>query len=76
MGIILQLDTEPEYSGAFRVTRSPEHAKKLVEWLVHLPKTLWELASNNLPASEVRNRRLCAFLRVFSCVGTHKLVTL
>ena len=27
--------------------------EKFREWLLHLPKTLWELGSSNLPATEV-----------------------
>lgn len=51
----LQLENETEYVGAFRVSCTPECAKKLGEWLLHLPKTLWELAANNLSASEVKS---------------------
>ena len=49
-----QLETEPEYCGAFRLTHSPEHAKKVAEWLVRLPRVLWELGASNLSASEVQ----------------------
>lgn len=51
---MVQLDTAPEYRGHFLVTRYPAACQKLTEWLLHLPKTLWELGASNLPATEVR----------------------
>ena len=31
----------------------PDEVRKFQEWLIHLPKILWELSADNLPLSEV-----------------------
>ncbi len=49
-----QLETEREYCGAFHLANSSESAEKLGDWLLHLPRTLWELGASNIPASEVK----------------------
>lgn len=49
-----QLDAASEYRGFFRPARYHVLAQKLRDWLLHLPKTLWELGASNLPATEVR----------------------
>lgn len=49
----IQLDTERQYVGSFRLGRNSVDDRKLEEWIAHLPQTLWELSSSNLPATEV-----------------------
>jgi pre-rRNA-processing protein IPI1 len=49
-----QLETERHYQGRFTVGRSDVERRAFEEWIIHLPQTLWELGSNNLPAAEVR----------------------
>lgn len=50
---ILKLDTEHQYQGAFKAGRTAEEIEKFEEWILHLPKVLWELGSNNLFTTEV-----------------------
>jgi pre-rRNA-processing protein IPI1 len=49
-----QLETEPSHYRGFKVEAESDSGRKFREWICHLPKTLWELGSNNLPATEVR----------------------
>jgi pre-rRNA-processing protein IPI1 len=51
----IQLDTERQYIGTFRVGRNSADEGKLEEWIMHLPQTLWEIGSSNLPITEVGN---------------------
>jgi len=55
---IVLLDTERHYQGTFTAAKSDAEGKALEEWIAHLPQTLWELGSNNLPATEVILRSL------------------
>ncbi|KAI0931972.1 hypothetical protein AcV5_004663 [Taiwanofungus camphoratus] len=52
IGRLILLEREAEYQGAFRVGRSAEEDSKLEEWVLSLPKTLWELGANNLSTTE------------------------
>ncbi|KAI0639775.1 hypothetical protein C8Q77DRAFT_1082807 [Trametes polyzona] len=58
IGRLVLLDREPEYLGAFRVGRNADHDTKLEEWVLQLPKTLWELGGNHLTTSETIVRLL------------------
>lgn len=51
--MLLQLDTEMGHRGVSAVSRGPTmEFTGMQEWLLHLPKTLWELGANNLGLSE------------------------
>lgn len=52
IGRLLLLDTAIEYRGQFHIKRYAVLEQKFTQWLLHLPKTLWELGSSNLPATE------------------------
>ncbi|TCD61311.1 hypothetical protein EIP91_008639 [Steccherinum ochraceum] len=58
VGMLALLCTDPQYRGAFTLGRHPEEDLKFREWLLHLPKTLWELGANNLPLTETILRLL------------------
>ena len=51
-----QLDGEAEYIGTF--TNEGQDVK-LQEWLLQLPRTLWELGGNHLTTSEVSSTISC-----------------
>ncbi|KAI0673507.1 hypothetical protein C8Q78DRAFT_968534 [Trametes maxima] len=50
VGRLVLLDREPQYIGAFRVGRDREQDALLEEWLLQLPKIMWELGGGH-PAS-------------------------
>jgi len=59
---LILLEREAEYSGTFAIGRNSEEDIKLQEWILHLPKTLWELGASHLPTTETILRfllRLC-----------------
>ncbi|KAI1793922.1 hypothetical protein LXA43DRAFT_884849 [Ganoderma leucocontextum] len=58
IGRLLLLDKEPEYIGSFEVGRFPEQDAKLEEWILQLPRTLWELGTNQLATTETIVRLL------------------
>ncbi|KAH9847335.1 hypothetical protein C2E23DRAFT_741971 [Lenzites betulinus] len=58
VGRLILLDREPEYTGAFRTGQSQQTDATLEEWVVQLPKVLWELAGNHLATSETIIRLL------------------
>ncbi|KIJ21676.1 hypothetical protein PAXINDRAFT_5824 [Paxillus involutus ATCC 200175] len=64
---LLLLEKERGYTGHF----NPRHAgedHKFQEWVLHLPKTLWELGTGNFATSQII---ICALLRLLqrgSCV--------
>jgi len=49
---ITKLETESDYCGHFDVQKTGEQ-RKFQEWILHLPRTLWEIGAHNLAASEV-----------------------
>ncbi|KAI0715228.1 hypothetical protein C8Q76DRAFT_618591 [Earliella scabrosa] len=62
LGRLILLDNEAEYLGAFRAGQSQEQDAKLREWILQMPKTLWELGSSHVATSETIVRlllRLC-----------------
>jgi pre-rRNA-processing protein IPI1 len=63
-----QLETELQYQGSFTMARTPDEAKKFEDWLVHLPKVLWELGSNNLLTTEVILRFQLRLFQRKSCL--------
>jgi len=69
----LKLETELQYQGVFRMARTVNDAKKFDDWLVHLPKALWELESNNLSATEVILRFLLRLFQRKSCLVHHEV---
>ncbi|KAI0375373.1 hypothetical protein BV20DRAFT_265919 [Pilatotrama ljubarskyi] len=58
IGRLVLLDREPEYVGSFRSGRSQEQDAKLKEWILQLPKTLWELGANHPATTETIVRLL------------------
>ncbi|PIL31596.1 hypothetical protein GSI_06298 [Ganoderma sinense ZZ0214-1] len=58
IGRLLLLNKEPEYMGHFEASHSPEHGAKLEEWVLQLPRTLWELGTNHLATTETIVRLL------------------
>ncbi|CAL1695440.1 unnamed protein product [Somion occarium] len=58
LGRLILLNTTPEYRGPIRIEWDSEEGHKLSEWLLHLPKTVWELGSNNQASTEVIFRLL------------------
>ncbi|KAH8102453.1 hypothetical protein BXZ70DRAFT_1063256 [Cristinia sonorae] len=58
LGLLSLLCTDPQFCGAFTLRQSPEGHQKFQEWLLHLPKILWEVGANNLPLSETILRLL------------------
>jgi pre-rRNA-processing protein IPI1 len=63
-----QLETEVQYQGSFRMARSADEVKKFEDWLLHLPKVLWELGSNNLSTIEAILRFLLRLFQRKSCL--------
>lgn len=49
---LVLLERETEYRGVFITGRNSEEDRVLQEWLLHLPKTLWELGGASLPTTE------------------------
>ncbi|KAM5530783.1 hypothetical protein V8D89_015524, partial [Ganoderma adspersum] len=58
IGRLLLLDKEPQYMGSFEVGRFTEQDVKLEEWILQLPRALWELGSNHLATTETIVRLL------------------
>ncbi|KAI9060172.1 hypothetical protein FKP32DRAFT_1595567 [Trametes sanguinea] len=58
IGRLVLLDREPEYQGSFRSGRNSEQDAELQEWIMQLPKTLWELGGSHLPTTEIIVRLL------------------
>lgn len=48
--------------------RTVDDAKKFEDWVVHLPKALWELGSNNLSTTEIILRFLLRLFQRKSCL--------
>jgi pre-rRNA-processing protein IPI1 len=43
----------PQYTGTFKVNNNVEGLQKIEEWVIDLPKTLWELGGTNISCAEV-----------------------
>ncbi|KAH9966572.1 hypothetical protein BC827DRAFT_1124143 [Russula dissimulans] len=74
------LDTAPRYIGTFKVNADAACLQKIEQWVLHLPKTLWELGDTNIPCMEVILRFLLRLFQrrsplaqpnasILSCVG-------
>ncbi|EIW64399.1 uncharacterized protein TRAVEDRAFT_68214 [Trametes versicolor FP-101664 SS1] len=63
IGRLVLLDREPEYVGAFKCGRSQEQDAQLEEWILQLPKTLWELGGNHPTTTETIVRLLLRLLQ-------------
>jgi pre-rRNA-processing protein IPI1 len=48
-----QLETDPRHIGTFRVCADAGCLQKIGQWVLHLPKTLWELGDTDIPCTEV-----------------------
>lgn len=66
---LILLETTPRYTGTFRVNNSMEGLQKFEEWVIDLPKTLWELGGTNLPCTEVILRFLLRLSQRRSPIG-------
>ncbi|KAG1826020.1 uncharacterized protein BJ212DRAFT_1317584 [Suillus subaureus] len=65
------LETETDYCGHFDVRNTGEQ-KKFQEWILHLPRTLWEIGPHNLAASETVIRSLLRLLQRGSIMIKHE----
>lgn len=68
---ILLLETETDYCGHFDV-RNTREQEKFQEWILHLPRTLWEIGPHNLAASETVIRSLLRLLQRGSIMIKHE----
>ncbi|OJA10838.1 hypothetical protein AZE42_00252 [Rhizopogon vesiculosus] len=68
---ILLLETESDYCGPFDVHKTGEQ-EKIQEWILHLPRTLWEMGTHNLAASETIMRSLLRLLQRGSIAIKHE----
>lgn len=68
---ILLLETETDYCGHFDVRNTGEQ-KKFREWILHLPRTLWEIGPHNMAASEIIIRSLLRLLHRGSIMIKHE----
>jgi len=59
---LILLETDPRYIGTFRVSADTGCLQKIEQWVLNLPKTLWELGDTDIPCTEVILRFL---LRLF-----------
>lgn len=50
---IIQMETVPQYRGRFRFSSLPQLEVAVGDWLIQLPKTIWELGSQNVGCTEV-----------------------
>ncbi|KAH9063528.1 hypothetical protein EDB87DRAFT_1673571 [Lactarius vividus] len=66
---LILLETTPRYTGTFRVDNSVEGLQKFEDWVIDLPKTLWELGGTNLPCTEVILRFLLRLFQRRSPIG-------
>ncbi|KAJ7597117.1 hypothetical protein C8J56DRAFT_851089 [Mycena floridula] len=63
VGSIILITTEPQYIGPFRIEQKDD---KIQQWILHLPKVLWEVGGttpNGLAVSEVISRFLLRLLQ-------------
>jgi pre-rRNA-processing protein IPI1 len=59
VGRLVLLDTERQYHGDLRLSMQPGALRSLIEeWVLHLPKTLWEVVARDPSMSEVIIRLL------------------
>ncbi|EMD42224.1 hypothetical protein CERSUDRAFT_110758 [Gelatoporia subvermispora B] len=63
VGRLILLGREAEYRGSFRVGRDATEDAKLEEWILHLPRVLWELGGNQPPTTEVILRFLLRLIQ-------------
>ncbi|KAH9981382.1 hypothetical protein BGW80DRAFT_1434558 [Lactifluus volemus] len=47
------LETAPQYIGTFRMSNKAGSLQKLEQWIMNLPRTLWELGDTDVPCTEV-----------------------
>ncbi|KAI9466113.1 hypothetical protein BJY52DRAFT_1182991 [Lactarius psammicola] len=66
---LILLETTPRYTGTFRVNNSVEGVQKFEEWIIDLPKNLWELGGTNPPCTEVILRFLLRLFQRRSPIG-------
>ncbi|KAI9446545.1 hypothetical protein H4582DRAFT_2108197 [Lactarius indigo] len=66
---LLLLETTPRYTGTFRVNSNAGSLQKFEEWVIDLPKTLWELGGTNLSCTEVILRFLLRLFQRRSPIG-------
>ncbi|KAA1468193.1 hypothetical protein DENSPDRAFT_833423 [Dentipellis sp. KUC8613] len=61
---LVLLETEPQYSGSFTTKGRTSIMTKARQWIMHLPKVLWELGANDFTTTEVILRTLlCLYQR-------------
>ncbi|OBZ82599.1 Testis-expressed sequence 10 protein, partial [Choanephora cucurbitarum] len=57
------IQSTPSYQGQFIITKESELARLLSEWLVSLPKTLWQLRANHIETSRIILSVMCAIAK-------------
>jgi len=68
VGRVAMLDSEIDYQGHFSLrSSSPDSWNKVQEWVMNLPRVLWELGSNDSSSSEVIMRVLLCLLKRGTC---------
>ncbi|OCH95802.1 hypothetical protein OBBRIDRAFT_871454 [Obba rivulosa] len=63
IGRLILLEREAEYRGSFRVGRDAAEDAKLEEWILQLPRALWELGTSHLPTTEIILRFLLRLIQ-------------
>ena len=48
-----QLESCPQYTGVFKLSQFPTESNKMEQWISQLPKTLWELGTEDPTTTEV-----------------------
>ncbi|KAI0704957.1 hypothetical protein BC835DRAFT_1315942 [Cytidiella melzeri] len=74
LGRLLLLETATEYCGQFRPSSAPYLRKAFEGWLIQLPKTLWELQSQNLSCTEIILRFLLRFVQRSSTLLSREIL--
>ncbi|KAI9510266.1 hypothetical protein F5148DRAFT_1274880 [Russula earlei] len=71
VGLPSKLETAPRYIGTFKVNTDAACLQKFEQWILHLPKTLWELGDTDISCTEI-GAQLCARLIPYFTI-THPL---
>ncbi|KAI0094749.1 hypothetical protein BDY19DRAFT_1038840 [Irpex rosettiformis] len=73
LGRLVLLETVPEYCGQFRLSSLPQLHKALEDWLIQLPKTIWELGSQNMNCTEIILHLLLRLIQRNSPLISHRI---
>ncbi|KAI0315863.1 hypothetical protein OF83DRAFT_1061342 [Amylostereum chailletii] len=70
---LVLLETDVTYAGGFTLAKSAGDTEKFEQWVLHMPKTLWEMGGNNIPTSETILYFLLRLFQRRSSLTTSKL---